>query len=85
MSKGVVLYADGGSRENPGAAGSGIHGYLFEFRLPKKGTGNSKVVLTQHGYLTLEEYANKVGVKGANRKALTGNVPVMEPEATKDD
>ena len=85
MSKGVVLYADGGSRENPGAAGSGIHGYLFEFSLPKKGTGNSKVVLTQHGYLTLEEYANKVGVKGANRKALTGNVPVMEPEATKDD
>ena len=48
MSKGVVLYADGGSRENPGAAGSGIHGYLFEFSLPKKGTGNSKVVLTQH-------------------------------------
>ena len=67
----IVLYTDGGSRGNPGAAGSGLHGYEFSLEKPKQGTGNDKYILTQSGYLTAEEVANAHAIKSfKNRKEL---------------
>jgi ribonuclease HI len=50
--KGVVLFADGSARPNPGFAGWGLHGYLYEAIVPKKGTGNPDYVLTENDYLS---------------------------------
>ena len=49
---GLILYADGSTRPNPGHGGWGLHGYLFELTEPKKGTGLSSNQLTDRGYLT---------------------------------
>jgi ribonuclease HI len=48
---GLVAYTDGGCRPNPGYGGWGIHGYLYSDSIPKKGSGNTKHVLTQNGYV----------------------------------
>lgn len=53
---GLVIYSDGGAKGNPGAAGSGRHGYLFEYSTPKQGSGHAKCVLTQRGYVMKEDY-----------------------------
>lgn len=57
MSKGIVLYTDGGCRPNPGFAGSGIHGYMFEEIEPKKGAGQAANVLTAEGYMLKTDYS----------------------------
>ena len=67
----IVLYTDGGSRGNPGAAGSGIHGYEFVMDRPKQGTGNDKYILTQSGYLNNDQLAQAHAIKSfKNRKEL---------------
>lgn len=47
---GAVIYTDGGARPNPGHAGWGVHGYLYNHSEPKTGTGCKKGVLTTCGY-----------------------------------
>lgn len=84
MSKGIILYTDGGAITNPGPSGSGIHGYIFSFATPKVGSGNSKVFLTQQGYLTLEEICNRIGIK-VDKKTYLENKHNIEPNATYDD
>jgi ribonuclease HI len=49
---GAVLFCDGSARPNPGFAGWGLHGYLYEAVEPTKGTGNPDYVLTENDYLT---------------------------------
>lgn len=49
---GMVVWTDGGARPtNPGPAGWGIHGYMFNAVKPKKGSGNADHLLTTHGYV----------------------------------
>lgn len=46
---GIVLYTDGSTfKSNPGPSGSGIHGYVYEFKPPKKKDAS----YTSVGYLT---------------------------------
>lgn len=50
--KGIILYSDGACRPtNPGNIGWGVHGYLFQNELPKKGAGNTTHILTTSGYI----------------------------------
>ena len=67
-SLGVVVYTDGGARINPGPAGSGWHGYAFEYAHPKRGTGNPKYTLTQHGYSDNESFMiHNAGITNAKK------------------
>lgn len=51
MTQCAVIYTDGGCRPtNPGYAGWGLHGYLFEVEAPKKGAGHPTEVPTAYGY-----------------------------------
>ena len=51
-TQGLILYTDGGCRpSNPGYTGWGIHGYLYQDAIPKKGSGNSSHILTKIGYI----------------------------------
>ena len=50
MSKGLVLYTDGGSH-NPGHSGWGVHGYLYDTDITKKISGNVGHSLTKDGYV----------------------------------
>jgi ribonuclease HI len=45
----IVLYSDGGSKDN--YSGYGIHGYVYSKEPIKKGNGNSTQVLTDIGYV----------------------------------
>ena len=56
---GVVMYADAGAKPNPGYAGWGIHGYVYNDGPAKKGSGNSNVYLTDQGYLNKSETKTK--------------------------
>ncbi len=50
--KGVVLYSDGGARPtNPGYAGCGVHGYIYEAINPNKGIGLGSTVTSSMGYV----------------------------------
>lgn len=49
---GLVLYADAGTKPNPGFAGWGIHGYLYSSTPPKKGSGNPTALPTALGYVS---------------------------------
>jgi ribonuclease HI len=51
VEQGIVMYTDGGAKPNPGNTGWGIHGYLYENVVPKKGSGNSNDYLTMIGYV----------------------------------
>lgn len=54
---GMILWTDGGARpSNPGPAGWGLHGYMFNAVAPKKGSGNADYVLTNAGYIAKAEY-----------------------------
>lgn len=56
--QGIVLYTDGGCRPTSrGYTGWGVHGYLFENVVPKKGSGNHDVYLTNAGYVKKKEVA----------------------------
>lgn len=48
---GMVIYADAGARPNPGFGGWGLHGYTYSINVPKKGSGNPTVKLTEDGYV----------------------------------
>jgi len=61
--KGAVLFADGSARPNPGFAGWGLHGYIYEAVEPTKGTGNPDYVLTENDYLTKTVKATVPDVK----------------------
>ena len=61
---GAVFYCDGGAKPNPGNIGCGIHGYLYTDTRPKKGTGNSDVVLLMDGYFTKSEYGEVSSSRG---------------------
>lgn len=50
VEEGMVMYADAGTRPNPGFGGWGLHGYTYCLQEPKKGSGNPNVVLTKNGY-----------------------------------
>lgn len=49
--KGIVLYTDGGSKENSQFAGWGIHGYVYDCDIVKKIPGNIGHILTKAGYV----------------------------------
>jgi ribonuclease HI len=48
---GLVLYCDGSARPNPGYIGAGIHGYVYNDEIPKKGTGLGTHAITKKGYI----------------------------------
>ena len=54
---GAVLFSDGSALPNPGYAGWGLHGYIYEATEPTKGTGNPDYVLTENNYLSKTEKA----------------------------
>lgn len=51
VKQGMCLWTDGSCIPNPGFGGWGLHGYLFSFNEPKKGSGNPDHILTEDGYL----------------------------------
>jgi ribonuclease HI len=58
ITKGIVFYSDGSAAPtNPGFIGWGVHGYLFENEVPKKGAGNLTHILTSSGYVPKVEKA----------------------------
>lgn len=59
VRQGLVLYTDGGARPNPGAAGWGIHGYMFKAQRPKRGSGNPEHLLTTHGYVLKADHKDE--------------------------
>ena len=68
--KGVVLYCDGGAKQNPGKAGSGVHGYIFNYKPTNLGSG-TQAILTQLGYLDVADYAKRVlGKETRNKKEI---------------
>lgn len=77
---GAVVYTDGGALVNPGPAGSGFHGYIYEFKHPKKGTGNSKLVLTQHGYYDIDEFLLSNTGKNGKKKDLQEKIKTIPDE-----
>jgi ribonuclease HI len=64
-NKGLVLYSDGGSRgalglnPNPGCIGWGVHGYVFEDTVAKKGAGISGYLVGKSGYIIKGESNTK--------------------------
>lgn len=64
---GLMIHSDGSAKPNPGNAGWGIHGYIFEDVLPTKGTGNPDYVLTANDYLSKTD------------KAAQPNTPLVTP------
>lgn len=65
LIKGIVLYADGGTRPNPGFGGYGIHGYVYLAVNPNKGTGRN-FITTSQGYLDRSESNNIKTVDGCD-------------------
>src|SRR6185503_13892170 len=55
--QGMCLWTDGSCIPNPGYGGWGLHGYLYSFEVPKKGSGNPDHILTSDGYMTKIEVA----------------------------
>lgn len=55
--KGMMVHCDGSANPNPGPAGWGMHGYIYEDVPPTKGTGNPDYVLTAADYLTKVDHA----------------------------
>lgn len=51
VDQSMILFVDGGAQPNPGNIGWGIHGYLYENIVPKKGSGNPTHYPTNQGYL----------------------------------
>jgi len=90
IEQGIVMYTDGGARPNPGNIGWGIHGYLYENIVPKKGSGNSDNYLTMIGYVPkIEKKKEEVTeVKpvcyfdGYGSSAIVGTNNIAEIEAT---
>lgn len=64
---GLMIHSDGSARPNPGYAGWGIHGYIYEMVTPTKGSGNPDYVLTANDYLSKTD------------KALQPNTPLVTP------
>lgn len=81
---GAVIYTDGGAQINPGPAGSGVHGYIYEYIHPTKGTGNPKQTLTQLGYLTNEEFVLRCTGKNGKKKDLQKEIKVIPENVTKE-
>jgi len=67
VMRGLLIHSDGSARPNPGFAGWGIHGYVYDDKLPTKGTGNSDYVLTADDYMS------------KTVKATLPNVPLVTP------
>lgn len=72
VSKGIVLNSDGGARAREGmpanqsCIGWGVHGYVFENSVPKKGAGADNNFLTKTGYV----------IKGENNSLQTSVKPL---------
>lgn len=64
---GLMIHSDGSARPNPGFAGWGIHGYIFEDVVPKKGYGIPDYVLTANDYMS------------KTIKAGQPNIPLVTP------
>jgi ribonuclease HI len=64
---GLMIHSDGSARPNPGFAGWGIHGYIYEDVPPTKGTGNPDYVLTSNDYMSKTD------------KAAQPNTPLVTP------
>lgn len=52
IDQGICLWTDGSCIPNPGFGGWGLHGYLFRYEKPKKGSGNPDHILSAEGYMT---------------------------------
>ena len=78
--KGIVLYADGGVRPtNPGHAGSGIHGYIYDTTIPVKGIGLGSTVATSKGYFPKTETV-ELGVNPKTKGKKEENTPATESD-----
>lgn len=83
---GIVLYSDGGARPtNPGFAGSGIHGYIYDTSVAVKGIGLGSSVATTQGYHHKTEARdlnpNKTKSKKENKdETITPDVEMTETE-----
>lgn len=63
MSFGIVVYADGSCKGgNPGYAGWGVHGYMYEKEKPKKSGLNNGHVATADGYVLKSALNNNATV-----------------------
>lgn len=51
IEQGICLWTDGSCIPNPGFGGWGLHGYLFKYEKPKKGSGNPDHILSVEGYM----------------------------------
>lgn len=50
--EGIVIYTDGSARPtNPGKTGWAVHGYRYTTEVAKQGTGLSKYLITDRGYI----------------------------------
>ncbi len=58
---GLVVYTDGGSRDNYG--GYGIHGYVYSDQKTNKGSGNTYQYLTSDGYVPKIDVKDKTDFK----------------------
>lgn len=67
---GLILYTDGGCKPSRGRGGWGVHGYMFSSAVPKKGSGNPDVILTDEGYIT-KEVAATFAQNNAALEAIT--------------
>lgn len=76
---GIVLYSDGGVRPtNPGYAGSGIHGYIYDTSVAVKGIGLGSSVATSQGYFPKTESKDLNPNKPKNKKTSEDQTPVTE-------
>lgn len=51
-ANGIVIYSDGGCKPSRGIGGWGIHGYIYNEEVPKKGLGLAGTVAGKKGYTT---------------------------------
>lgn len=52
---GLVIYTDGGARPNPGHAGSGIHGYVYNYNDIKPESKKKMDIPTKRGYVSHDD------------------------------
>lgn len=64
----LVIYTDGGARPNPGAAGWGMHGYLYVTSVPKKASGHPDYVCTARGYMSKALSSLRMGAEGKEER-----------------
>jgi ribonuclease HI len=73
--KGIVLFADGGTRPNPGFGGYGIHGYTYNAVSPSKGLGRN-FITTSQGYV--DKNAEDIVIISKDDSCAQNNISKIE-------